>query len=559
MTLDADGSITGIFDKQLKRQLIDASAPYRCNQFVYTRDAHKTFSSPASAQFAVESDPLGQTVIARMDDPVSGAAIEQRVTLPAHEKRIDIDNRLDHVRDLASKDRWNRFGYYAFPFDVPQGRFRVGLNGCVARPHEDQTGHGTDAYLAARDWTEVGNDRFGVTLVQYDSCLVEAGKIHADKKEFGEPPTTTHLYAYVLNDWLYAHAYVTGPSSINLRYRYVIRSHAGNQSDGGAAQFAQRMVTPLMATAIPQSQKGSLPAPPHGFLSVDAPNVGLLALKLSETPGRGVVARFHETNGRPAETIAVRLGWGQDPRLARCSLIENDDEPLQRPSLRLDPFGYATLRIEQPGSPPPAPKLAVGRCSDKSIALDWAPVAGARQYHVYRGQDADFAPDEYHLLATTRQTGCTDDWLSPGTTYHYRVAAVTDDARQGAVSEPVRAATLAAGDSPPAKVGSRYTGLVSDPKAWRGDDPGTLYLQWGQNAESDLSHYELYRGDTADFALGRNTFVAKVEPGPYVVVPFEDKGLKPNTAYYYRVRAVDRDGRKGEPSNVCRGVTREPL
>src|SRR5690606_28837426 len=149
---------------------------------VYTRDAHKTFSSPGQAAFEVETSALGETVVARLDDPASGGAIEQRVTLPTHEKRIDIDNRRTHVRDLASPDRWRRFGYYAFPFNVPDGKFQVQLNGCVARPGEDQTGHGTEAYLAARDWAHVGNDRFGVTLVQYDSCLVECGEIHADKK-----------------------------------------------------------------------------------------------------------------------------------------------------------------------------------------------------------------------------------------------------------------------------------------------------------------------------------------------------------------------------------------
>ena len=46
VTFGADGTMAGIFDKQLRRQLVDASAPYRCNQFVYTRDAHKSFSSP---------------------------------------------------------------------------------------------------------------------------------------------------------------------------------------------------------------------------------------------------------------------------------------------------------------------------------------------------------------------------------------------------------------------------------------------------------------------------------------------------------------------------------
>ncbi len=216
------------------------------------------------------------------------------------------------------------------------------------------------------------------------------------------------------------------------------------------------------------------------------------------------------------------------------------------------------LRIEEQGPVPPAPEIAVGEISDKSVTLRWAAVPGARQYNVYRGQDADFAPDEYHLLVTTRQTQFTDDWLKAGTAYHYRVAAVDAESRQGAPSDPVYGTTKAAGDSPPAKVGTAYSsGLISDPRAWRGDEPDILYLQWGQNMESDLSHYELYRGATSDFELNETTFVAKVEPGPYVVVPFEDKGLQPHTAYYYRVRAVDRDGHKGPPSEVCRGVTRE--
>jgi len=135
---------------------------------------------------------------------------------------------------------------------------------------------------------------------------------------------------------------------------------------------------------------------------------------------------------------------------------------------------------------------------------------------------------------------------------------VAADSRRGALSQEVQGTTRAEGDSPPAKVGTAYTGLISDPRAWRGDEPDMLYLQWGQNTESDLSHYELYRGDTPDFEINETTFLAKVQPGPYVVVPFEDKGLKPHTAYYYRVRAVDRDGHKGQPSQVCRGVTREP-
>jgi hypothetical protein len=126
------------------------------------------------------------------------------------------------------------------------------------------------------------------------------------------------------------------------------------------------------------------------------------------------------------------------------------------------------------------------------------------------------------------------------------------------VSDAAPGATQANRKSPPAKVGAAYTGLISDPRAWRGDKPDTLYLQWRRNTDSDVRYYELFRSETADSELAENTLLATVQPGSYVVVPFEERGLKPDTPYYYRVRAVDRDGRKGQPSDVCRGVTHEP-
>lgn len=553
-----DGTIAGLHDKQLGRSLVDPDAPYRCNQFVYTRDAHRTFSSPAKARFEIETSPLGQTVIARMDDAASGAAIEQRVTLPAFEKRIDIDNRLDHVRDLASSNRWYRFGYYAFPFAVPGGGFRVGLNGCTARPREDQTGHGTEAYMAARDWAGVANDAFGVALVQHDSCLVECGKIHANKNAFGEPPATTHLYSYIFNDWLYAHAWVTGPSHINLRYRYSIFSHAGSFRDAHVAQFAERTVTPLLAAAIPGARRGTLPAAPHSFLSADAPDVALLTLKPAEDPGRGVIARLHETDGIARDAVNVRTGWGGDLRFTACSVTEQDRKALDRPEVALAPYGYATLRIEAAGRAPPAPRVEVESFTENSVTLRWKPTGGAVQYVVYGGEGPDVPPDAAHRLAATRETLFTDAGLKSGATRCYRVAAVDAALREGAASRRVRTTTRGKGDAPPAKVGSFRTGLVSAPRAWRGDRPDQLYLQWGQNRDSDLSHYELFRGGDAGFAPDDKTFVARIEPGPCVVVPFEDTGLKPHMTYYYRVVAVDRDGRRGPPSDVCAGTTREP-
>jgi len=559
LTFDGDGGITGIYDKELKRELVDIRAPYRCNQLVYSKDRNTSFVSPVRARFEVESSVLGRTVTARFDDTNTLAEIVQRVSLPSHEKRIDIDNRLSHVRDLGNVKRWDRFGYYAFPFDVPNGEFHVGLNGCHANAYKDQTGLTTDAYHAARDWSYVGNGAFGVTLVQRDSQLIECGKIHAPKRTFGEKPETSHLYSYIFNDWLYGHAYVTGPSHINLRFRYSIRSQAGTFEEARAPQFSERTVCPLLTRVIPQAQQGCLAQAKYSFLRVGADNVELLTLKLSETPGRGAVARFHETAGKKTDAATLRIGFGGDShRLTGCTLLERDGDVLGKPCLSFEPFGYFTLRIEEPGSQPASPAVSVAQATDKSVALKWGPVPGARQYHVYRGESADFAADEYHWVAATCGTAFCDDWLAAGSTNHYRVAAEDASARQGAASASVRAETVPKGDAPPAKVGTFHSGLIASPCAWRGDSPDMLYLQWGQNMESDLSHYELYRGAAPGFVPDGASFLAKVEPGPYATVQYEDKGLKTHAAYFYRVLAVDRDGHKSEPSEACEGITREP-
>lgn len=108
----------------------------------------------------------------------------------------------------------------------------------------------------------------------------------------------------------------------------------------------------------------------------------------------------------------------------------------------------------------------------------------------------------------------------------------------------------------PAPIGSVYTGLITKPKAARGE-ADNLYLLWGQNMEKNLSHYELYRSENEGFIPSDDNFIANVEPGVYRVVSFQDRGLNLNTRYYYRVRAVNNNGVSSEFSDEFSALTRE--
>ncbi len=111
----------------------------------------------------------------------------------------------------------------------------------------------------------------------------------------------------------------------------------------------------------------------------------------------------------------------------------------------------------------------------------------------------------------------------------------------------------------PLPIGSHYTGLIDKPKVTSGEKDGQLYLIWGQNREKNLSHYELYRSETPNFKANKKTFVDNVYPEDFVIARYEDLGLKTHTTYYYKVRAVNKNGVKGELSEEFFANTREKV
>jgi len=208
-----NGVIYSIYDKELKRELLDGVA----NRFLYTRDNHKTW----------ETDP----------ETALGAKVTRRVFLVEDAKRIDIEDRFEHARDLFNSCRYYRYGYLAFPFAVPDGKFAAHLNGTVIRPYEDCHPMTTDAYCAVRDWCTVANGDFGVALMMRDSTLTEFGEIHPDKTCYtGKPPADkTAIYPYLFTDWLQMHQ--PDGDSMNFVFRFAITSYrkGARPADNGQA------------------------------------------------------------------------------------------------------------------------------------------------------------------------------------------------------------------------------------------------------------------------------------------------------------------------------------
>ena len=77
-----------------------------------------------------------------------------------------------------------------------------------------------------------------------------------------------------------------------------------------------------------------------------------------------------------------------------------------------------------------------------------------------------------------------------------------------------------------------------------------MSLKWKASEEEDIVKYEVYRGRDGQSV---NTRVLEVPASSTQAV---DKGLEDGTRYYYRVRAVDKDGLEGNFSNLASSVTK---
>ena len=142
-----------------------------------------------------------------------------------------------------------------------------------------------------------------------------------------------------------------------------------------------------------------------------------------------------------------------------------------------------------------------------TIRLAWDPISGSRGYNLYRGDSAD---GPFALIANVSGTQYTDSGLLPGTTYYYRVRALTES-----------------GDS---VVASATTPELAPP--WRETQYTCLRITWPEDPCG--RGYAVYRSVNGCCEF---RFAGRTEENSYL-----DCGILPGRLYDYRIYS-DRNGR----------------
>ena len=172
--------------------------------------------------------------------------------------------------------------------------------------------------------------------------------------------------------------------------------------------------------------------------------------------------------------------------------------------------------------------LLVTPAGGTQLDLIWTPSSepDLNHYNVYRGTTAGFPVNTLTdtPLAQLSPNTYSDSGLASSTTYYYKVAAVDTAGNVGVLSDEVSAST---GDViAPAKILGLIATTISSSR---------IDLGWTTGIETDLTHYNVYRGTTAGFLVipGTDTPLAQPVANSYS----DSSGLIESTTYYYKIAA----------------------
>jgi hypothetical protein len=362
----ASGAVKSIFDKELKQELVNASSPYRFDQYLYVTGADKLPNrliqySPVSPVpelavhnasggrlLSVTHQPFG--VVARLESSgVNTPRVETEVILFNEQKKIEFIN---HVRKT---EVYTKEGvYFAFPFAMQHPQFRYEIQNGFVDPSRDQLPGAGREWFSVQHWVAAAQDSATVALVPVDVSLVALGDIVRGTwpVEFGQRPGT--IFSYVMDNYWDTN-YAAGQGG-DFTFRYVLTS-GNNLEPGYLSRLGREEMSPLELNQITSQDKAlnsprPLDSAQGSFLQVNNPDVELVTWKVAED-GDGTILRFLELAGKHGSVevqtplLNVTSAWMNDA-------LERKQGPLLVSShgfrFSVKPFQIVTVRLEAAAS-----------------------------------------------------------------------------------------------------------------------------------------------------------------------------------------------------------------
>jgi hypothetical protein len=304
----ATGGLKSVYDKESKRDLVDGSAPYSLNQYVYENPegGRKAVDDMTKRAVFRRASPAGSKTGPGLIGPVVSSlkirsqapgtlGLDSEVILYKGLKRLDLVNRLQ-----KEDGRLPEAVYFAFPFKCEGGKFVFEIADGMMRPEADQLPRTVRDWHTVQNWVELSGPDSTTVWTPIEAPLVQFGDINTGKWLQRLDIINPWLFSYAMNNYWMTNfkASQGGPAT----FRYALTSRSGGADPVQSTRFGWEVHTPLLASWIPEDSPGTLDSATGSFFEVDQPNVIIQAVKMAED-GEGMIIRLREIAGAAAEVL----------------------------------------------------------------------------------------------------------------------------------------------------------------------------------------------------------------------------------------------------------------
>lgn len=325
LTFGKNGEIVNIFDKQAKREILNAHA-----RLVVYEDRPQFFDSAEIRKFykekeysplllSVEDIELGEKIGKRFTLKFENSLIVEDVCLYTNSRRIDFNVKLDWQEEHTLLRA-------LFPLDLHTNVANCDIQfGRVERPTIENTSWQSAQFeFCAHKYVDISEGNYGVALM--NDC------------KYGHSVTDNVLGLSLLRcHSLSSNYYDKGEHEMH----YALYPHMGELQDSDVVKEAYLLNNPLLLVRGAAVEKNA-----YSFVTCENSNIVLETVKPSEN-GTGVIVRLYETENCRTK---CKLHFANSFKKAHlCDLLENEEEELQglygTLTFSVKPFEIITIKI----------------------------------------------------------------------------------------------------------------------------------------------------------------------------------------------------------------------
>jgi len=338
------GNISSLYDKRMKRELVDAKSKFSLNSFNYLRGVlngldRDTLRPVTHARDVVVSLKEDGPVITSL--LVSARAdgtnwLTREIRLFKNFDHIELINRLD-----KAGGRQKEGIHFGFAFDVPNATVRMDVPMAVMVPERDQLPYANKNWFAFQRWVDVSNEQYGITWTGIETPLIELGDITGTILDGArqEPvwlkkvPQTSTLLSWPINN----HWDTNFPleQQGEMEFRYALHPHP-QYDQASANRFGMEQHRPLLLL------EGTYENTDKPLVQLDNPRVQISSLRKSNR-SQVLNVRLRSISEK-RETVVLKF-----PRYdtVRIEVLQPDGTytRLKEARSELGPYESITLRI----------------------------------------------------------------------------------------------------------------------------------------------------------------------------------------------------------------------